>query len=156
MIYQLAATLLLIGAAAPATDLVSVRKADFFYDRPTMGGFIESVATTHIPYEPIMSCYRWVLRVEPQHRLVPLREVFQLPAPAKQWGGVDGDPESPTSVAGDRSGATTQLLDSIEDGELSNSWCVADGDPQGAYTISVFAGEQLLHRFDFTVGSESD
>ncbi len=43
-------------------------------------------------------------------------------------------------------------MDFIEDGELSNAWCVAEGDPQGAYSISVYTGEKLLHRFDFTVG----
>lgn len=143
---------LMAGAAGAAGPALSVEKAEFFSDRAVDDEFVQSVATTRIPFEPGISCYRWVLRVKPGKQVVPLREILTLPAPAAHWGGVDGDPESATSLTSDRSVGTTSLLDSIDDGELSNRWCVAEGDPEGAYSIEVHTGDRLLHRFEFTVG----
>lgn len=118
------------------------------------GGRGAFVGNAVVPHRPD-SCYRWEIDVEPEDRGLVVREDFVLPAAAPQWGGADGAPGSPTRVDPDRSGATTLVQESLEDGKLTHGWCVAEGDPLGQYVISVHAGDVLLHRFRFQVVRET-
>ena len=45
--------------------------------------------------------------------------------------------------------ATTALSLVPDNGWISHGWCVAEGDPEGAYRIEVSRGDTLLHAFDF-------
>ena len=111
-------------------------------------GQLDPVETTTVPYRPDASCYTWLLNVAPEEREISVREVFQLPASAQTWGD---DPTSVTAVNRNRSTAVTEFTDSLADGVISHGWCVAQGDPSGPHRIRVFAGDQLLHEFRFTV-----
>ena len=112
----------------------------------------EVVETTSIPHRPGASCYSWVLLVEPENRTLSVRELFELPDSAETW---NSDPSAVTVVNRDRSGAVTEFEESLGDGVITHSWCVAEGDPVGPHRIRVFVGDRLLHDFRFSVVAES-
>jgi hypothetical protein len=148
------AALALSAGAPPSAAGVTVTGVEFLSERILGNGQAAVEATRRIPHVP-GSCYRWVIKVAPGTRNVAIREVFALPEPALRWGGADGVPHSRTTVAPDRASAVTRLDETLEDGILTNSWCVAEGDPIGVYRIRVYAGARLLHRFDFRVQRET-
>ncbi|HEX8366620.1 MAG TPA: hypothetical protein VF603_15165 [Allosphingosinicella sp.] len=142
---ELIAALLLAPAAAQGSDQIEVTAARFFaLDSRTEPPVISE--TTTIPYRPETSCFGWVIEVTPRPGQVTLREELRLPAPAPNWGTGEG-----MTVHPDRSGATAVRPDGLDDGILTGEWCLSEGDPSGAHTISVHAGDRLLHRFEFTV-----
>ena len=113
------------------------------------GGLIE---TGRIPHRPETSCYQWAIAVEPEDRLLVVRELFELPGAADQW---NTDPKLDTLVTSDRSRSVTQFEDSLDDGIITHGWCVAEGDPTGPHRIRVYAGDRLLHEFRFEVVGET-
>jgi hypothetical protein len=154
--------LVLAAQTASAEALPVVTATHFLAMDPTRGeaGIVE---TRRIPHRPGASCYQWVIAVAPESRRLAIRELFELPAPAEQWG-TDPNPFTEvttevttdlsnqfTAVAADRSRAVTQIDESLDDGLLTHGWCVAEGDPAGLHRIRVFVGERLLHQFDFEI-----
>lgn len=126
-----------------------IRLAQFFSDF----GPPENVVTTEtfvIPYFVQGSCFRWALTVPPEQRDVTLREVFELPAPTPNWGGIT----ERTVVADNGRHVTTRLDENLDDGTLGHAWCITDGDPVGPHRIRVYQGDNLLHQFDFEVMRE--
>lgn len=139
--------LLLAAGPLPSIEVTNTR---FFAERIGEEGVV-SVESDVIPFDPTNSCYRWEIEHRPQPGVRALRERLVLPAPAASWGGVDGNPDSPTRVAPRRDVAETELILPLNRGSLGSSWCVAEGDPRGPHLIEVFDGSRLLHRFEFSV-----
>ena len=142
----------LLSAAAQAADRAPVvTGAHFFaYDpRNVPAGVVE---TNRVPHRPETSCYQWVIAVQPEDRTLAVRELFELPASAEQWGR---GPDQATIVGAEGSSAVTQFEDSLSDGLLQHGWCVAPGDPTGPHRIRVFIGDRLLHEFRFEVVGET-
>ena len=139
--------LALLSVAAPAAAAPTVLGRDFLVDDATAPDR-PPVSTTRVPYQPGRACYAWTIRVRPEQRLVAIREEFVLPAPAREW---NSDADGTFTVAPDRRSAVSTLAEGLDDGLLTNGWCVADGDPLGAYRIRVYDGETLLGQFDFAV-----
>lgn len=144
------AVLFLAAAAVPAQPL-EVLGADFRAEAVSPDGQIVSAPAERLPNLPGL-CYRWTLRVTPADRLVQVEERLELPAPATQWGGVDGNDESPTKLSEKGRVGTTPLFASLRSGEIGNGWCIAEGDPDGDYRITVSFEGRVLHRFRFFVG----
>ena len=78
-------------------------------------------------------------------------------------GGLAFDPDDSepppddqvTVTNGDGSIGVTEFAESLDDGEISHGWCVADGDPIGRHRIRVFIGDQMLQEFRFEVVEET-
>jgi len=141
-----AALFLSFAQAAPAAPPpVVVTAARFFAldTRTEPPGITES---TTVPYRPQTSCFGWLLEIEPAKGQASIREELRLPAPAPNWGAADG-----VTVHPDRAGATAVLTVDLSEGLIANEWCLSEGDPTGAHQVSVYSGDRLLHRFDFTV-----
>jgi hypothetical protein len=139
--------MLLAAAAQPETRAPVVGDSKFF---ALDGGQAEPRETTTIPLRA-GQCYGWALRVEPEERTIPIREVFDLPA-AGNW---NSSAETETSaVSGNRRTAVTEFQAPLNQGVITHAWCVADGDPAGPHRIRVYHGDTLLHDFHFTLVTE--
>jgi hypothetical protein len=143
-----AAAFLLVAADGPPQ--VSVLQADFLWQQIQANGTLLSRSSTHIPYEPDRSCYRWLLRVKPGPGIVTIDERLEVPGEVSDFGDAGGL-DSPTKIDPDHRAATTSLTFALAKGVIGNTWCVADGDPRGHYRIKVSQGTKMLHQFDFTV-----
>ena len=132
------------GVPAPAASPVVTSARFFALDaRSDPPGISES---TTIPYRPQTSCFAWLLEIEPAKGQASIREELRLPSPAPNWGTAEG-----VTVHPDRAGATSRQDVDLSEGVIANQWCVSEGDPVGAHRISIYSGERLLHRFEFTV-----
>ena len=150
-IQMLSAGMMLVAKPVAAEALPEVTGTHFLAIDTREPSF-NPVETTRIPYRPDTSCYNWVLTVAPEDRAIAVREVFELPASAEQWGQ---DPTGVTAVSRDRTRAVTEIEETLDDGVLTHGWCVAEGDPIGPHRIRVFVGDQLLHDFRFEVVAEN-
>ena len=103
-----------------------------------------------VPLRPVQVCYRWELEVSPEDRTIAVREVFELPQAAPQWG-IDPSGAEVTAVSRDRVSAVTEFQASLSEGRIGHGWCVAQGDPAGTHHIRAYAGDHLLHSFTFMV-----
>ena len=139
-----------VASVAQAAPRLKVTGTSFVAEHIADDGTVQAIETTRVPHVPDRSCYRWTVRVAPGEGAVRVHELFELPGRAMQWK-VD-DPARSTMLSPDRGAAVTALTLDRASGEITNQWCVAAGDPEGEYRISVVAGKQLLHRFVFTVG----
>jgi hypothetical protein len=133
---------------APADGAIEVLGAHF-YAQDNRQPDAPPIETTQIPHRPGTSCYGWVLEVPRQNRSVAIRELFELPAPARQW--VTDDPSRSSVVAPNQAAAATELQADLSEGLITHAWCVAEGDPEGPHRIRVYQGETLLREFRFTV-----
>lgn len=126
-----------------------VTDADFYAVLTTPAG--ERIEhTDRILYRPGDSCWEWVVNVEPADRARRFTEVLLLPGPASDFSS-DEAPEIRVEVAPDRRSARVEHDLSAGENEIGGSWCIAVGDPLGAYAITVSDGDRELMRFDFTV-----
>lgn len=130
---------------------IEVTGTKFYAERIGDDGTRVAIESTLIPFDPPTSCYRWEIEHKPQPGVRALRERLTLPAPAETWGGVDGNPDSPTRIAPRRDVAETALILPLAKGTIGSSWCIDAGDPRGRHSIEVFDGTRLLHRFEFRV-----
>ncbi|MGZ8361360.1 MAG: hypothetical protein ACXWUX_12635 [Allosphingosinicella sp.] len=146
----LAAALLL--QSQPADSGKSTLRARTFSVMQTPDGDLVT-ETSRIPYRPRASCFAWVLEMLPADGERIFSEVLQLPDAAPDWTSDEGL-EVDVSADG-RSGAIEHRLPAGES-ELSSSWCIAPGDPLGAYQVTVREGDRLLHRFDFQIVVDGD
>ena len=131
---------------------VTVKAARFLSNVTDGKGRTRATETRTIPYRVGTSCYSWEILIEPRDTFTVVEERFTLPAPARQWGGVDAGANGTTSVNEDRRIASTTLGVEAGGDTITHGWCVAPGDPRGPYRIEVYDDTRLLHRFDFTVG----
>lgn len=128
---------------------VKVRGAAFYLEQFQPDMSVTRTVTTRIPNEPDRMCYRWLLMIAPQPGIRRLREQFTLPDTPRQWDGVEGAFDSPTLLSKTGRVANTDFYAALDRGEITRHWCVAEGDPLGAYEIEIFDGEKSLHRFKF-------
>jgi len=135
------------GAGAPLTVL----DTDFIVEIADENGDIIRHSSTRVPLVPDASCFRWQIKVAPALRVVPIVELFELPAAPGQWTGVEDMADSPTRTSDDGRIATTDIMAPLNKGLIEHGWCIAEGDPPGRYRITVSEGGRLLHRFQFTV-----
>lgn len=133
-------------AAEPDHGSVRVLSASFYNDLVDGTGVPSSLETSRIKYRVEQSCYRWVLNVPAEPRRLTVTETLRLPRAASNW---DGAELSSTEVSFDRATGTTTLSEDLSDGEITNSWCIAEGDPAGPHRIDVHVGKTLLHSFRF-------
>jgi hypothetical protein len=145
LISLMLASLFVMQPADAASPAIKVKNG-LFFSTLLNDGKLQIRPTNRIPFIPKASCYEWLLQVEAEPKTVSIREVFELPAPAKSWPTQEG-----LKVASDRQSSTTMISDDISDGMIGHGWCVAEGDPLGPHDIRVYDGERLLHHFTFEV-----
>ena len=80
---------------------------------------------------------------------VQVKEVFILPAKPKIWVDEEG---MSLPLQYDNKISVTQEVIKLENGNVSSSWCVAEGDPTGNHKIDVIINGVLAKSFRFTVG----
>ena len=86
---------------------------------------------------------------------VQVKEVFILPAKPKTWVDEEGMSlpyDKDMSLQYDNKISVTQEVIKLENGNVSSSWCVAEGDPTGNHKIDVIINGVLAKSFRFTVG----
>jgi hypothetical protein len=147
MILQIA---LALAAVQAGKGGYAVESTQFYHiDDRTDPPVIEE--TTVIPYRPGQSCFGWAIWVSGGSGDVTVQEEYRLAGPAPNWSA-----DSNSTIHDDRAGATTQLRENLDDGLLSNEWCITEGDPIGPYAIRVYDGDALLGAFDFEVAEISE
>jgi hypothetical protein len=123
----------------------TVTETDFTISVPTSSGDPVVESTTLVPLLE-GTCYDWHLRLAKVKGAVEITELYTLPAEPETWGLSEG---SSIVVSDDRLSATSTLSLTPEGGWISSGWCVSKGDPEGAYSFEIRAGDTLLHRFEF-------
>jgi hypothetical protein len=88
--------------------------------------------TNAIPLLFNRACFGWRMYLGGPNRTVNLTEVLTTSQPAEQ---VIAGPE--TQVSPDKTKATTQMREVVQDGVLQRSWCIIPGDPPGTYTYDI-------------------
>jgi hypothetical protein len=96
---------------------------------------------------PGNTCYGWNILLDTGRESVQLKEVFILPSKPKTWGDEEG-----ISLKHGNRVSVSQKEVKVENGNIYNQWCVADGDPTGNHKIDVFVNGVLLKSFSFFVG----
>lgn len=156
---KILAAILLPMAAVPALAAedqgmdapLTVLSTDFIVEIADENGDIIRHSSTQVPLVPEASCFRWQIKVAPALRVVPIVELFELPASPGQWTGAEDVADSPTRTSDNGRVATTDIMAPLNKGLIEHGWCIAEGDPPGRYRITVSEGGRLLHRFSFTV-----
>jgi hypothetical protein len=103
-----------------------------------------------VPLVPNRSCYRWAIRTNSSKALVKFKEVFELPIAPKIWGGAENEFKT-SRTTNQRKTAVTERFFTLKNGWVENSWCVADGDPEGRYKIDVWLDGKFASTFKFKV-----
>lgn len=137
-------TLGLFALTQPALGQ-TVLERDFTISVPTSSGTPVVESSTLVPLLA-GACYDWHLRIAKTKSAVEVTEIYTLPAPPKVWGISE---DSNIVVSDDRRSAITPLSLLPQDGWIGSGWCVSKGDPEGAYSFEIKAGDTLLGRFDF-------
>ena len=142
--------LLTLDAGTALAQAAVVQGTEFDVLMSDGQGNVQTVQSNVVPLIPGTVCYGWRIRLGGGDKLLKITEIFALPAAPKIWSG-EGDQFSPSKITKDRRTSVTTQFFPMHDGWFGHPWCVAPGDPVGAYTIEVYLGQQLLHEFDFTV-----
>lgn len=100
--------------------------------------------TNAIPLLFNRACFGWRMYLGGPNRAVSLTEVLTTSQPAEQ---VIAGPE--TVVSPDKTQATTQMREIVQDGVLQRSWCIIPGDPPGTYTYNISIDGQPRGEFVF-------
>ncbi|WEK03530.1 MAG: hypothetical protein P0Y65_15190 [Candidatus Devosia phytovorans] len=136
----------LLTLASPALAQTVV-DSDFSYVVTLPDGEEIGESSTAVPYVRGV-CYYWHLRLAKTKGPISVSEIFTVPAEPASWGVGE---DATIAVFDDKAAATSPLSLTPEDGWIGHGWCLAKGDPKGAHSIEILAGDTLLHRFDFTV-----
>ena len=136
----------LLALAAPV-QAQQVVDSDFNYIVTLPDGEEIGESSTAVPYVKGV-CYYWHLRLAKTKGDVPVTEIFTVPAEPASWGAGEN---ATISVFDDKAAVTSPLSLTPEDNWIGHGWCLAKGDPKGAHSFDILVGDQLLHRFDFTV-----
>ena len=108
-----------------------------------------------VPLIPDQICYRWDIQLDTEMESVQVKEVFILPAKPKIWVDEEGMSlpyDKDMSLQYDNKISVTQEVIKLENGTISSSWCVVEGDPTGNHKIDVIINGVLAKSFRFTVG----
>ena len=125
------ATILLAAQHGAEADL-NVLGTHFYVADHRDGSVRES---NRVPLRPLTSCYRWQVDVPPQERTIAVREEFQLPRAAPEWGNQPNPQQEFTTVSSDRLSAVTGFQAPLAQGTIGHGWCVAQGDPTGIHRM---------------------
>ena len=117
---------------------------------------IDTGKTTEVPpggvvaYRVEKSCYNWLLTFKPFAGQAGLTEKLLLPGRATVWNSASD--EQPTKVKRRGKRGVTQLVADGSTGFATNGWCVARGDPAGAYRFIIKQGGRTVAKISFIVG----
>lgn len=100
--------------------------------------------TNAIPLLYNRACFGWRMYLGGPNRTVALTEVLTTSQPAAQ---VIAGPE--TKVSPDKTTATTNMREVVQDGVLQRSWCIIPGDPPGTYTYDISIDGEPRGQFVF-------
>jgi hypothetical protein len=106
--------------------------------------------SNNVPLIPNRACYGWRIQLAGVDGLIKFREVFTLPEEPNFWGGEINE-YSPNAISKDRHTSVTEKFSILKNGWISNSWCVAEGDPEGKYSMDVYILGEFIKRFNFNV-----
>ena len=146
----LTALILATGFRPAQSQTVSIEAAEFLVFLNDGQGNTQILQSDLVPLIPNLVCYGWRIRLAGAEGLVRFKEVFSLPTEPEVWGG-ENDEFSTSAIAKDRTTSVTERFAPLQDGWIDNSWCVADGDPKGWYSMEVHINGQFAKRFDFQV-----
>jgi hypothetical protein len=132
-------------AAAQSALAQTVLETDFTISVPNGSGDPVVESTTLVPLLE-GTCYDWHLRLGKVKGAIEITELYTLPAAPESWGLGENNT---IVVADDQLSATSTLSLTPSDGWIASGWCVSKGDPEGAYSFEIKAGDKLLHRFEF-------
>ncbi|MBK8083357.1 MAG: hypothetical protein IPK28_05675 [Devosia sp.] len=145
---SLAAAVLSLLAAAPsgAAEMIdSVFETTFTY-----GGVDQRLEGSRVPLVP-GACYTWWIRLAEGATPTTGLERLILPAAPSDWGDAASNPEDGIDISEDGRLATSTFVPELDDGWISNGWCVADGDPTGPHRIEVAIDGIEVTAYDFEV-----
>ncbi len=128
----------------------TVETAQFVVSVGDGAGGLRTFDSDLVPYMPDRACFGWRIRLADAPPVIRYREVLKLPTAPEFWSG-ENDEYSPHSFSADRTTAITEEFTAPDDGWISSSWCIAEGDPTGAHSIEVYIEGQLIRHFDFEV-----
>ncbi|WP_162938169.1 hypothetical protein [Kiloniella sp. EL199] len=115
-------------------------------------GVTRKYETTVIPNIPDFVCYGWQLQLTNADNLVKFTEKFSLPSEPDYWANEDNKYATNT-ISNDRKTSVTEKFVVPDNEWIENSWCIAEGDPNGIYTMEVFISGALAHEFKFEIVS---
>jgi len=149
------ATALACTGISTAASAQTVPAADTPGDRPKLrsipyvsitgvDGKQRHYETNAIPLLYNRACFGWRMYLGGPNRTVSLTEVLTTSQPAEQ---VIAGPE--TTVSPDKTRATTQMTEIVQDGVLQRSWCIIPGDPPGTYTYDISINGEPRGEFVF-------
>ena len=107
-----------------------------------------------VPLIPDNSCYSWAIQLDTERVAIPIKEIFILPDKPKVWSYEKGD-EGDQTLHNDNKISIKEKEIKVENGIISQTWCVAEGDPTGNYKIDVYIKGVLAESFSFMVGLKS-
>jgi len=126
----LSIAMLAVLLPALAQPLLSITRAEFGLFRPD--GTL--LPTTSVPHA-VDQAYGWRLRVDTRLATLRVHEELTLPAAPATWG--DPEPGLKRRVSADGRTVITELTLVPQDGQVSQAWAVAPGDPKGEYLLKV-------------------
>lgn len=132
-----------LGQLTGEPELREVRGWHFYAFDPASE---QRYPTARVPYRPDRICWEWVVFAAPEARTLDVRETVVLPLAPTTWGDA---PAQGTIVDREGRRAITRFEDSLEDGQISRRWCVAEGDPLGVYRVRVQWGDRELADIEF-------
>ena len=103
-----------------------------------------------VPLVPDRSCYGWRIKVSSSDALIRFREEFMLPSEPKHWSDERNEFATKRIVDERRTSITNRFI-KPDKGWVENSWCVAEGDPEGKYSMKVYFNDQFIKLFEFEV-----
>jgi hypothetical protein len=133
----------------PAADTPAERPASKMRSIPYVSitgpdGKQRNFETNAIPLLYNRTCFGWRMYLGGPNRTVSLTEVLTTSQPAEQ---VIAGPE--TKISPDKTKATTQMTEIVQDGVLQRAWCIIPGDPPGTYTYDITIDGEPRGQFVF-------
>jgi hypothetical protein len=103
------------------------------------------------------TCYDWYIHLDDASVSPTVVERFILPSAVDSWGDTESDPEDGLEIEeGGKVAVSTFTGEPDADGWITSGWCVADGDPLGAYRFEVTVDGDHMADFDFQVVAPED
>lgn len=120
-------------------------------------GFDERYSDPLVPLLPSNACYSWYARLPEGATAETVVERLVLPVPLADWGTLATNPDDNIEISDDGATATTTLpAEPDADRWLSNTWCVAAGDPVGPHRFEIEVDGAPLTTIAFDVVAPED
>lgn len=147
---MLAGTILLPATGLAQKQEFSVLDKVFWISLVDRQGNEFIYESNRVPLMPNRACYGWRIRLSEVKGVIRFKEIFSLPTQPDFWGG-ERNEYSPNTITKDRQTSVTEKFAAPDKGWISNSWCVAEGDPEGHYSMEVSINNKFIERFEFEV-----